>query len=126
MQEKSKTNLRVLKRTRKKPQIGDIFALQLEPLPDRYFFGRVVKTDTKIGNIDNVVLIYLYKTTSSDKSKIPELKLSDLMAAPLGISIRVWLDGYLETVSSIPIESGQIFEHFPSLRNFFFLHASNL
>ena len=33
---------------------GDIFAFQVDPLLDRYFFGRVVATDTKIGNFEDV------------------------------------------------------------------------
>jgi hypothetical protein len=100
MTEKPQTNLRILKRTRIKPKTGDIFVFQLIPLPDRYFFGRVVKTDTRIGNCDDVILIYIYKTTSPNKKNIPELKLSDLMLPPMGVSASLWKGGYFETVHS--------------------------
>lgn len=110
MAEKPGTNLCVLKRTRKKPQVGDIFVFQLKPLPECYFFGRVVKIDTKIGNIDNTVLIYIYKSTSPNKLTIPNLELNDLMSAPLGISAQLWLDGYFETVSSNAVEAEHVFK----------------
>jgi hypothetical protein len=104
MSEKLATNLQVLKKTRKKPQLGDIFVFQLEPLPDRFFFGRVVKTDTKIGfignEINNIILIYIYNATSNDKHNIPELKLEDLMFPPEGINSLPWSRGYFETVRS--------------------------
>lgn len=100
MKEKLQTNLRVLKRTRKSPQCGDIFTFQLEPLPERYFFGRVIKTDTKIGNCSDVILIYIYKKTSSDKFQIPDLRLDNLMFAPEGVNALPWTKGYFETVRS--------------------------
>lgn len=98
---KPQTNFRVLKKTRRKPEAGDIFAYQLEPLPDRYFFGRVVATDTKIGNMpDGVVLIYLYRTSSSAKSVIPPLRLTDLLIPPVGTNAQPWLRGFFELVGS--------------------------
>jgi len=103
MQEKLQTNLCVLKRSRKKPQAGDIFTFQLQQLPEVYFYGRVVKTDTKIGNIDNVILVYIYKKTSSDKLQIPDLCLEDLMIPPKGINALPWAKAYFETISNRPI-----------------------
>ncbi|MEF9387935.1 Imm26 family immunity protein [Ralstonia solanacearum species complex bacterium KE056] len=96
------TNLVVLKKTRRKPEAGDIFAFQLEQLPDRYFFGRVVDTDTKIGNVHDggVILIYLYKATSDDKTKIPDLHPSDLLVPPIGTNDRAWMRGFFEVVRS--------------------------
>lgn len=98
----SHTNLRVLKKTKRKPEAGDIFVFQLEPLPDKYFFGRVVATDTTIGNIKEigVVLIYLYRNFSIDKTNIPSLKTSDLLVPPIGTNTLAWTRGYFETVTS--------------------------
>lgn len=98
------TNLVVLKKTRQKPEAGDIFAFQLEQFPDRYFFGRVVDTDTKIGNVHGggVILIYLYRATSGDKMKIPDLRPSDLLVPPIGTNDRAWIRGFFEVVRSGP------------------------
>lgn len=108
MKEKLQTNLRVLKRTRKKPEAGDIFTFQLEPLPTIFFYGKVIKTDTKIGNIDDVILIYIYKNTSTEKYSIPLLSLKDLMLPPIGINKLPWTKGYFEVLNSIPIDSEEV------------------
>jgi hypothetical protein len=94
------TNLKVLKRTRRKPEAGDIFIFQLEQIPDRYFFGRVVKTDTTIGNFTEigVVMIYLYRTTSSSKEDIPELEPTDLLVPPIGTNNLAWTRGFFEII----------------------------
>jgi hypothetical protein len=96
------TNLKVLKKTRRKPEAGDIFVFQLEPIPERYFFGRVIATDTTIGNITEigVVLIYLYRVTSSNKEDIPPLDPSDLLVPPIGTNRQAWLRGFFELVKS--------------------------
>jgi hypothetical protein len=96
----SSTNLRVLEKTKRKPESGDIFVFQLVNTPDRYFFGRVVATDTTIGGITEfgVVLIYLYRTSSPDKLTIPDLKVSDLLVPPIGTNTVPWTKGYFELV----------------------------
>ena len=94
------TNFRVLKRTRRKPEQGDIFTFQLEPLPDRFYFGKVVATDTKIGGLDGVILIYIYRTHSSEKQNIPALPLADLLIPPNGINALPWTKGFFELVAS--------------------------
>jgi hypothetical protein len=96
------TNLKVLKKTRRKPEAGDIFVFQLEQMPDRYFFGRVVATDTTIGNFTEggVVMIYLYRATSSSKEAIPELKPTELLVPPIGTNNRAWTRGFFELVKS--------------------------
>ncbi|MES2950510.1 MAG: Imm26 family immunity protein [Pseudomonadota bacterium] len=96
-----KTNFRVLKRTRRRPEAGDIFAFQLEPLPDNYHFGRVVATDTTLGNCDAVVLIYIYRATSTNKATIPVLSPSDLLVPPIGTNNLAWTRGYFEVVASV-------------------------
>ena len=98
------TNLKVLKKTRRKPEAGDIFVFQLETLPDRYFFGRVVATDTTIGGFSGnefkAVLIYLYRTSSAEKTDIPPLLLSDLLVPPIGTNNLPWTLGFFEVIKS--------------------------
>jgi Immunity protein 26 len=96
------TYFRVLKRTRRKPEGGDIFVYQLDPFPDRYFFGRVIATDTTLGMFSQVVLIYLYCTTSIKKTDTPPLGVDDLMMPPIGTNGCAWTTGYFEVVRSGP------------------------
>lgn len=94
---------RVLKKSRRNPEPGDIFCFQLNQTNDRYFFGRVVAVDTKIGGIEglNVILIYIYKKTSMDNNSIPTLEVSDLLVPPIGTNARPWVRGYFETVGRV-------------------------
>jgi hypothetical protein len=94
------TNFRVQKPSRRAPQAGDIFCFQLESLTDRYFYGRVVATDTRIGGIDefDAVLVYLYRTSSPVKDNIPKLRVEDLLLPPLGTNTKPWARGFFELV----------------------------
>ena len=95
-----KTNLRVLKRTRRRPESGDIFVFQLGPISSNFYFGRVIATDTTIGNFEDVVLIYIYRAFSTDKASIPALRTSDLLVPPIGTNNLPWSRGYFEVVAS--------------------------
>jgi hypothetical protein len=106
---KFETNLRVLKRSKRKPEVGDIFTFQLTPLESIYFFGRVVKVDARIGNMNDVILIYIYKATSTNKNNIPDLRLDDLMFAPEGINALPWSKGYFETIKTGENKPGDVF-----------------
>jgi len=123
------TNLKILKRTRRKPEPGDIFAFQLELLPERYFFGRVVATDTKIGGFRDggVILIYLYKTSSEDKTKIPTLHPSELLVPPIGTNGLPWSLGFFEVVKSGPNSVADLLpQHcFRDVRGWFFDEHGN-
>ncbi|MFZ6870978.1 Imm26 family immunity protein [Undibacterium sp. Di27W] len=99
------TNMLVLKRTRRQPKIGDIFAYQLGPVPDKFYFGRVIATDAELGNCPDVILIYLYKTPSSEKTVIPELLTSDLLVPPIGTNKKPWTMGYFEFIENREIFS---------------------
>lgn len=54
------TNIIPGKRTRRKPEPGDIFTFQMGQFPERFYFGRVVATDTKIGNISVGIINLFY------------------------------------------------------------------
>lgn len=94
------TNLRVLCKRGRKPSLGDIFAFQVNALPDRFFFGRVIATDTLIGNMPTptVILIYLYRVTSQTKSEVPALGRQDLLVPPIGTNTVAWTRGFFETI----------------------------
>lgn len=98
------THLRVLKKSRRAPERGDVFAFQHESLSDRFFFGRVVATDTNLGGLDGwVILIYLYGASSPEKTVLPELRPSGLLVPPIGTNRLPWSRGFFEVVKSAPI-----------------------
>ena len=123
------TNLRVLKKNQRKPETGDVFVFQLEQIPDRYFYGRVVATDTKLGGLQEggVVLIYLYKVTSPEKTNIPPLNLSELLVPPIGTNTLPWTRGFFEVVKSGKITSKDVLpQHcFRDFRGWYFDEYGN-
>lgn len=104
------TNILPGKKTRRKPEPGDIFSFQMEQFPERFYYGRVVATDTKIGNmsVGIVNLFYVYKTFSLHESDIPSLKPSDLLLPPLGTNDIPWKRGYFKVIKSMPIAEGDL------------------
>ncbi len=93
-------NMSILKKSRKSLEGGDIFVYQIKSLDDRYFFGRVIRTDAIIGGFNDTVLIYLYKNTSPEKNVIPDLSRKALLIPPIATNTRPWTMGYFEVVSS--------------------------
>lgn len=98
-------NLNVLKRSRKAPRAGDIFALQ--PVGHPYYFGRVIRTDTKIG-ADNSILCYIYDAPSADKANVPVLKRDRLLIPPFGTWRGSWYEGFFETVDHRELQPDDI------------------
>jgi hypothetical protein len=48
----------------------------------------------------DVILIYLYKAWSLEKSNVPELRLSELLTPPIGTNALPWTKGYFEFVTN--------------------------
>jgi hypothetical protein len=91
-------NMLVLKRSYKKPVPGDTFAYTLGPFPGKFYFGRVIRTDSSVGPMVNTTLIYLYRATSPKKNEIPILSPKDLLVGPIHTNTRPWSMGYFEKV----------------------------
>jgi hypothetical protein len=89
----AETNLRVLRASRKKPQRGDIFAIQ--PNDGRFLFGRVIDADAVIGPMAGCILIYVYRVRSHAK-ELPdwaELAPGNLLLAPMMTNRLPWSRG---------------------------------
>jgi len=89
--------LDVLKRSRQRPESGDIFAYRVRGLD--FGFGRVIRTDARMGSTDDLLVIYIYDAFSPEIEKIPELSKEKLLVPPL-LLFRMWLwtKGYFQTV----------------------------
>ena len=95
------TNLRVIRRSRHRPSVGDVFAMQLPD--DRYLFGRVIGADLDPPRapMPGAYLIYVYRHRST--SKVPDwaaLQADRLLLPPVFINRMPWTRGYFETVDN--------------------------
>ena len=115
-------DLIAMKKSYKKPQVGDVFVLQ--PLKDNFYFGKVIKTN--ISSVDSFVngmtLIYIYKTYSSNKMMIPDLENEELLIAPMIVNNQPWRQGYFETLCNISVsdrEKNMDFAFWDVLREIF-------
>lgn len=89
-------NMRILRPSRRKPEVGDTFAYQM---PDNlYRFGRVIRTDARIGGFDNCILVYFYTPSSVSLEEVPALSTSALLIPPKATNAQPWARGYFQFV----------------------------
>lgn len=97
------TNLKVIRRSRKQPQVGDVFVMQL---PDeRYLFGRVVDVDLAGDHspTPSAHLIYIYDHCRPSRAIDPEELTPDrLLLPPVHTNRLGWTRGYFETIMNYP------------------------
>ena len=105
------TNLRVLKPSRKQPQAGDVFAMQL---PDKtYLFGRVIGAELEPPKAPMPLsyLIYVYSERSDSKEPdLATLRPDRLLLPPLFINRMPWTKGYFEPVATRALTPGDLLE----------------
>lgn len=118
-------NLRVLKKARRPPQVGDVFAM-LPPDGD-HLFGRVVSVDAAVGAFRPCILVYIYRARASRKEEVPRLDPSSLLMPPVMTNRLPWSLGYFETVGRTPMGDGErLHQHcFRDLRGWYFDEYSN-
>ncbi|WP_405079952.1 immunity 26/phosphotriesterase HocA family protein [Paenibacillus chitinolyticus] len=94
------TELRILKRTRKSPRVGDIFVM--EPKENLFYFGKVINANVVSKNplFNGGYLIYLYNYPATTKEIPDHLSPNNLLIPPIVTNKQGWLKGYFETVGS--------------------------
>jgi hypothetical protein len=100
------TNLQVLAPSRRAIRPGDVFVFKPASMP--FFFGRVIRTDATVGGFPNGILVYLYAVSSTDKTRVPELRRDELLLPPLATNRLPWSRGYFETVASRPLTESDV------------------
>ena len=99
-------NMRVLTPSRRRINVGDIFAYQM---PDeRYRFGRVIRLDVTLGGFPGCILIYLYRPASDHIESPPVLSRDALLIAPVGTNRKPWSKGYFQTIRNEPLQDDDI------------------
>ncbi|WP_332602558.1 Imm26 family immunity protein [Arthrobacter sp. S2(2024)] len=120
------TNMRILKPTRKKPRLGDVFVLQMPD--DKYSFGRVVSTSAMVGGRIQSQLIYVFEIRSASKD-LParsELRSDHLLVPPMMTNLLPWSRGYLETIAHLPFEPGEVLSQHCFYDSFFQKYVDEL
>src|ERR1700742_191063 len=95
------TNLRVLRESRKGPERGDIFVMQL---PDEsYLFGRVILAGVSQGSAPmpgaNLIYIYAHRAptpTIDERNLLP----GRLLIPPVWTNDLGWTKGYFQTLAN--------------------------
>lgn len=95
-------NLEVLKKSRRSPEVGDVFVML--PPDGAFLFGRVVDTNADPLGVGGAVLIYVYRVRSDTKTPIPELLRQQMLVPPMMTNKQPWTRGYFEHVENRPID----------------------
>ena len=94
-------NLTILKKSRRVPIPGDVFALL--PPDGEYLYGRVIANDARPIVGFQALLIYIYRARSKVKEEIPTLRRTELLVAPIMTNKLPWSHGYFENISHRPL-----------------------
>src|SRR5690349_19008788 len=98
------TNLKVLRRSQKAPERGDIF--MFTPYDDQHLLGRVILADVPQARapMPGANLIYLYKHLFQDASPDQShLRPNELLIAPVWTNRLAWTKGYFQTIKNEPL-----------------------
>ena len=90
------TNMKILKKRRVKPVVGDVFVFQI--IDDCFHWGQVVSITADVGGFENCILIYIYSTSTHNDVDIPKFKLSELLIPPVATNELPWKKGYFKFV----------------------------
>lgn len=90
----------LMKKSRKKPCVGDVFVLQ--PNEGRYYFGKVIQTNLESNDsfIRGMNLIYIYDFSSNEKKMVDDFDSKGLLISPMVVNNQLWLKGYFETIGN--------------------------
>ncbi|SCX89665.1 Imm26 family immunity protein [Microvirga guangxiensis] len=100
-------NLAVLKKSRRRPETGDIFAML--PPDGAFLFGRVIATNVNAGGFEGSNLIYVYRNRSVERSSPPKLSREELLLPPMMTNNLPWSKGYFEFLENRALEAADRF-----------------
>ena len=92
-----------MKKSRKKPQEGDVFVLQ--PMEGVFYFGKVIQTNLKSLDsfINGMTLIYVYRFFSNAKEMPYALENEELLIPPIVVNHQPWAKGYFEMIGNVGV-----------------------
>ena len=107
--------LKIIKRKRKYPEIGDIF--QINPKEDIFYYGVVINNHINNINGEDLILILIFDNDEDIHKKLERLiTKKDLLISPTLVGKEYWTRGYFYTVErteqKIEIESFGFYDIF--------------
>lgn len=97
-----------IKRSRKKPNVGDVFVIQ--PRESLYFYGKVIEVNNQFQSIAgvNVAVILVYKKATK-KLEMPDyLDSNELLIPPQIVNFTGWTMGYFFTLGNMELTNEEI------------------
>lgn len=106
MEDIKRYDLELLEKSRKKIRNGDVFVVKLLQR-DLYFYGKVIDVKAKMGGFAEPMLIFLYKTPSTEIIIPNDMDENDVMTAILSLRDG-WRDGVFKTICNIPVNEKEL------------------
>ena len=100
------TNMKILSKTKHRPELGDIFAFQI--LDGKYHWGRVVSLTATVGGFDDCILVYIYKMHTEDCDVPPSLSVEDLLLPPIATNELAWKKGYFKQITNCILDESDL------------------
>lgn len=91
-----RTNLWKLGRSARIARAGDVFLANMRG--ERWLFGRVVCTDSKLGNFDDTILVYIYSHFIDDPAHVQLPIAPLLLVPPVGVDCYMWNAGFFRHI----------------------------
>jgi hypothetical protein len=98
-------NLAFLKKSRKKPEVGDVFVFQLIFEPEQYRFGMIASMTAWLGAFKDTTLVYIYDHLGNNKDDYPDFSEKKILLPPQAINHLGWSSGFFETVGHMDLET---------------------
>lgn len=89
-----------------RPRPGDVFAMQ--PENQVFIYGRVIRTDAAVGDIDRCLLVYIYRRVSSVLKPVPRLDRNDLLLPPVLTGDDMFALDYAKIIVRAPLTSEDV------------------
>lgn len=103
-----KTNLSVLKRSRRPPKAGDVVGLHIDGFG--WFFGRVIITNAKTSPFPGgweSILLYVFANRAVEPDPPKELTVDNLLIPPIIVSLQAWTSGRLMFLENRPFKRNE-------------------
>ena len=99
-------NMRVLRRSRKWPNPGDVFSFQVRE--SEFMFGRVISVAAQLKILEGVIMAYIYQGHTTSRSEWPQFHRDQLLLPPILTNREPWLKGYFETIGNVPLARNEV------------------
>lgn len=99
-------HMEFLEKSRKKIRNGDVFVVKIKD-HDLYFYGKVIDVKAQYGQCAEPILIYLYKTPTTEIIIPEDMDESDIMTI-LFNNNGGWREGFFKTICNIPVREEEL------------------